>query len=165
RKDKAALAVVEKHFNVLTAENIMKSMFIQPEWGKYDFKLADKLMDYAKAHKMQVIGHTLIWHSQLPEYIKNTQSADSLRTFFTNHNNTVAARYDGKIDGWDVVNEAVEEDGSMRKSVFYNLLGEDYVVKAFELAQKAAPNTELYYNDYNIEQPKKREGTIALIKK
>ena len=164
-KDPRADSLVKMQFNVLTAENSMKSMFLQPEWGKFDFQLADRLVEYGTLHDMPVIGHTLIWHSQLPAYMQNMQSKDSVETFFTRHIETVAARYDQKILGWDVVNEALNEDGSMRNTVFYRLLGEDYVTEAFRLAQKAAPNTELYYNDYNIEQPAKRAGTLRLIRK
>ena len=116
-------------------------------------------------HNMFIVGHTLIWHSQLSPFVKNIKSSDSLLLFMTNHINTVAGRYAGKVNSWDVVNEALNEDGSLRKSIFLEKLGEDYIRKAFELAAKAAPNTELYYNDYNIEQPKKRAGAIALIKK
>jgi endo-1,4-beta-xylanase len=83
----------------------------------------------------------------------------------TDHITTIASRYEGKVKGWDVVNEALNEDGTMRKSIFEQLLGDDFVTEAFRLAQKAAPHTELYYNDYNIEQPAKRAGCIALIKK
>jgi endo-1,4-beta-xylanase len=114
---------------------------------------------------MQLNGHTLIWHSQLSAFARNIKDIDSFRTFFTNHINTIASRYDGKVYSWDVVNEALNEDGTMRKSVFLEKLGDNYVVEAFRLAQKAAPNTELYYNDYNNEQPKKREGCMALIQK
>jgi endo-1,4-beta-xylanase len=93
------------------------------------------------------------------------KDADSVRRYFTDHITTVAARYDGKVYSWDVVNEALNEDGTMRKSIFLEKLGDDFVVEAFRLAQKAAPHTKLYYNDYNIEEPKKRAGAIALIKK
>ncbi len=163
-KDPLADSLVRKQFNVLTAENSMKSMFLQPEWGKFDFRLGDMLTDYAQKHRMPVVGHTLIWHSQLPPYVQHMKSKDSLQTFFRNHIETVAAHYDGKILGWDVVNEALNEDGTMRSTVFQRLLGDDYVTEAFRLAQKAAPNTELYYNDYNIEQPAKRAGAIRLIR-
>ncbi len=164
-KDPKADSLTRHQFHVLTAENSMKSMFLQPEWGKFDFAQADKLVEYAGQNDMSVIGHTLIWHSQLPSYVQNMQDKDSLKTFFTSHIQTVAARYDRKIQGWDVVNEALNEDGTMRNTVFHRLLGDDYVTEAFRLAQKAAPNTELYYNDYNIEQPDKRAGTIRLIQK
>ncbi len=97
--------------------------------------------------------------------MRHMQSADSVRQYFENHINTIAARYDGKVYSWDVVNEALNEDGTMRNSIFLQKLGDDFVVEAFRLAQKAAPHTKLYYNDYNIEQPAKRAGAIALIKK
>jgi endo-1,4-beta-xylanase len=127
--------------------------------------LADKLVAYAKKNNMVVNAHTLIWHSQLPSFVRQMKDADSVRHYFTNHITTIASRYDGNVYSWDVVNEALNEDGTMRESIFLEKLGEDYVVEAFRLAQKAAPNTKLYYNDYNIEQPRKRAGTIALIKK
>jgi len=112
-----------------------------------------------------VNAHTLIWHSQLPPFARAIKNADSLRMYFTNHITTLAARYDGKVYSWDVVNEALNEDGTMRPSIFQKKLGDDFVVEAFRLAQQAAPHTKLYYNDYNIEQPAKRAGAIALIKK
>jgi endo-1,4-beta-xylanase len=164
-KDSNAATLVPQQFNAITPENIMKAEVIHPKWDVYNFELANKIVAYGKKYNIKVNGHTLIWHSQLPGFVKNMKDADSVKQFFTNHINTIAGRYDKKVFSWDVVNEALEEDGSMRKSIFLNKLGEDYIVEAFRLAQKAAPNTELYYNDYNIEQPKKRAGTIALIKK
>jgi endo-1,4-beta-xylanase len=164
-KEPNAAVLVPKEFNAITPENIMKAEIIHPEWDRYNFNLADKIAAYGKKYNMKVNGHTLIWHSQLPAFVRNLKDADSVKQFFTDHITTVASRYDGKIASWDVVNEALEEDGSMRKSIFLNKLGADYVTEAFRLAQKAAPNTELYYNDYNIEQPKKRAGAITIIKK
>ena len=164
-KEPNAAILVPSEFNAITPENIMKAEIIHPEWSNYNFDLADKIAAYGKKHNLKVNGHTLIWHSQLPAFVRNMKDADSVRQFFTDHITTIAGRYDGKIASWDVVNEALEEDGSMRKSIFLNKLGDDYVTEAFRLAQKAAPNTELYYNDYNIEQPKKRAGAIAIIKK
>ena len=164
-KEPNAAVLVPKQFSAITPENIMKAEIIHPEWNRYNFDLADKIAEYGKKYNIKVNGHTLIWHSQLPAFVRNMKDADSVKQYFTNHINTVASRYDGKIFSWDVVNEALEEDGTMRKSIFLNKLGNDFVTDAFRLAQKAAPNTELYYNDYNIEQPKKRAGAISLIKK
>lgn len=164
-KEPNAAILVPQQFNAITPENIMKCEIIHPEWDKYNFNLADKMAEYGKKNNIPVYGHTLIWHSQLAPFVSKIQSKDSFSTFFSNHINTIASRYDGKIKGWDVVNEALNEDGTLRKSVFLEKLGEDYIVEAFRLAQKAAPNTELYYNDYNIEQPKKRAGAVAIIKK
>ncbi len=164
-KNAATALLIAHQFNTVTPENNMKCMHIHPEWDRYNFTLPDKLVALAQKNNMAVIGHTLIWHSQLAPFVSAISSVDSFKLFFTNHINTIASRYDGKIKGWDVINEALEEDGSLRKSIFLNKLGDNYIVEAFRLAQKAAPNTELYYNDYNIEQPKKRAGAIALIKK
>jgi endo-1,4-beta-xylanase len=143
----------------------MKCEVIHPGWNEYHFDMADKYVAYGKTHNMFIVGHTLIWHSQLSPFVKNIHSSDSLLLFMTNHINTVAGRYSGKVNSWDVLNEALNEDGSLRNSIFLQKLGEDYIRKAFELAAKAAPGTELYYNDYNIEQPKKRAGVISLVKK
>lgn len=164
-KDAAADALIKQQFNAVTPENCMKAEIIEPAWNKFNFDLADKLVEFAQKNNIKVSGHTLIWHSQLPAFMRHIQSADSVKQYFEHHITTVASRYDGKVYSWDVVNEALNEDGTLRKDIFLDKLGDDYVVEAFRLAQKAAPHTKLYYNDYNIEQPKKRAGAIALIKK
>ncbi len=164
-KDPEAKKFIPAQFNAISPENVLKCEVIHPGWNEYNFNLADKYVAYGQKHKMFIVGHTLIWHSQLAPFVKNIKNKDSLLLFMTNHINTVAGRYAGKINSWDVVNEAFNEDGTLRNSIFLEILGEDYIRKAFELAAKAAPNTELYYNDYNIEQPAKRAGVIALIKK
>ncbi|MBK8653369.1 MAG: endo-1,4-beta-xylanase [Haliscomenobacter sp.] len=164
-KDSLAKDLIPAQFNSVTAENIMKCEIIHPGWSDYNFTLADQLAAYSEKHQMQFVGHTLIWHSQLAPFVRQIKSADSLDLFMKTHITTIASRYKGKVDGWDVVNEALEENGSMRKSIFYNLLGDAYIEKAFQYAQDAAPGTELYYNDYNIEQPAKRAGAIALVKR
>jgi endo-1,4-beta-xylanase len=164
-QDSMAAALVLQQFNAITPENIMKGEIIHPEWNRYSFDLADKIVAYAKKNNIKVNGHTLIWHSQLPAFMRDMQDADSVKQYFTNHINTVAGRYSGQVFSWDVVNEALNEDGSMRKSIFLDKLGPDFVTEAFRLTQAASPNTELYYNDYNNEQPQKRAGCIALIKK
>jgi len=165
QRDPKAAALIPQQFDAATPENIMKAEEIHPQWGAYNFDLADKLVAYAAANNIRVNAHTLIWHSQLPAFVRKLQSADSVRQFFTEHINTLASRYDGKVYSWDVVNEALNEDGTLRKSIFLQKLGDDYIVDAFRLAQKAAPHTQLYYNDYNIEQPKKRAGAIAVVQK
>ena len=164
-RDTTAARLIPAQFNALTPENIMKAEVIHPGWDRYNFELADKLVDYARKQGIHVNAHNLIWHSQLPRYVQRIKDVDSFRTWFTGHISAIAARYDGKVYSWDVVNEALNEDGTMRNSIFHKMLGDDFVVEAFRLAQKAAPHTKLYYNDYNIEQPAKRAGAIALIKK
>lgn len=164
-RDTAAARLVPQQFDAATPENMMKAALLHPEWNRYTFEEADKLVAYAQKHHIKVNAHTLIWHSQLPAFMRHMNSADSVRQFMHDHITTVAGRYDGQVYSWDVVNEALNEDGTMRKSVFQQKLGDDFVVEAFRLAQQAAPHTHLYYNDYNIEQPAKRAGAIALIKK
>lgn len=164
-KNPIADALIKHQFNAATPENIMKAEIIHPEWGRYNFDLADKLVDYGKKNNIMITAHTLIWHSQMPGFARRINNVDSFKTFFTEHINTVASRYDGKVLGWDVVNEALNEDGTMRQSSFTKFLGDDFVTEAFRIAQKATPNSELYYNDYNNEQPKKRAGCIRIIKK
>ena len=164
-KNEKANLLIKREFNAITPENIMKSQLIHPAVNIYNFDIADKYVEYGQKNKMYVVGHTLVWHSQLPAFVNKIKSADSLRIFMTEHINTVAGRYAGKINSWDVVNEALNEDGTLRKSIFLNKLGEGYIKEAFDLAAKADPNSALYYNDYNIEQPAKRKGAIEIIKK
>lgn len=164
-KDSGAAVLIPKQFNTVTPENIMKAVIIHPEWGRYNFEPADKLVAYGLKYGIRINAHNLIWHSQLPSFVRRMKDPDSVKRYFIDHITTVAARYDGKVYSWDVVNEALNEDGTLRKSIFLTSLGEDYIVEAFRLAQQAAPHTKLYYNDYNIEAPRKRAGAIALVKK
>lgn len=158
-------SLIAKQFNAITAENVMKAELIQPTWGQFHFEDADKFVEYGKQNDMYIVGHTMVWHSQLPKFVHAITDPDSLRQFMDMHIKAVGERYASSIDSWDVVNEALNEDGTLRESIFYKLLGEDYIVEAFKKAAIAAPNAALYYNDYNIEQPKKRAGVIKMIKK
>lgn len=164
-KDAATDQLIKQQFNVATPENIMKAEVIHPQWDVYNFDQADKLVEYGRKNNIGINGHTLIWHSQLPVFARNIKDVDSFRTFFNNHIQTVGKRYDGKVVSWDVVNEALNEDGTMRNSIFLQRMGEDFVTEAFRQAAIATPNSELYYNDYNNEQPAKRAGCIRLMKK
>lgn len=157
--------LIKEQFNVVTPENVMKAEVVQPGWDTYNFELADKLVAFAKENNIKINAHNLIWHSQLPAFMRHMQSADSVRQYFVNHITKVAKHFDGKVYSWDVVNEALNEDGTLRKSIFLRKLGDNYIVEAFRLAQKASPHSKLFYNDYNIEQPAKRAGAIAIIKK
>lgn len=164
-QDVRADSIIRRQFNAATPENCMKAAAIHPAWDVWRFDQADKLVAYGQKNDIRINGHTLIWHSQLPAFVRRLQDADSLRQFFVNHITTLASRYDGKVYSWDVVNEALNEDGTLRNSIFLQKLGPDYIVEAFRLAQKAAPHTQLDYNDFGIENPRKREGAIAMVKK
>ncbi|WP_062205126.1 endo-1,4-beta-xylanase [Streptomyces sp. NBRC 109706] len=145
-------AIASTEFSSVTAENVMKWESIQPNRGQFNFAGPDRLIDFANANDQQVWGHTLVWHSQLPSWVQNGNfSAQELDQVVQEHINGVAGRYAGDIAYWDVVNEAFNEDGSLRQSVFLNTLGEDYIADAFRYADAADPSAKLCINDYNTE--------------
>lgn len=164
-KDAKVDSLIKKEFNAITAENIMKSMYTHPQKDKYDFVLSDKFVAYGEKNKMFIHGHTLIWHSQLAPWMEKIEDSTDMKAFMKDHITTIVSKYKGRINSWDVVNEALNDDGTLRQSIFFKTLGEKYLVDAFKLAEKADPKVDLYYNDYNIEEPAKRAGAIALIKK
>lgn len=163
-KNAAEEKLIAKEFNSITPENIMKSMFVQPTKGNFQFDLTDKYVSYGEKHNMFIHGHTLIWHSQLAPWMSEIKDGNEMKAFMKNHINTVVSRYKGRINSWDVVNEALNEDGTLRKSIFLNTLGESYLIDAFKLAATADPKVDLYYNDYNLCEPAKRTGAVKLIK-
>lgn len=168
--DTSGVKVIRQHFNSIVAENVMKSGPLQPSEGRFNFDAADRFVEFGTENRMHIIGHTLIWHSQAPIWFftdndGNDVSAEELTERMRNHIHTVVKRYKGRVHGWDVVNEAILDDGSWRKSKFYTILGEDFVRLAFQFAHEADPDAELYYNDYSMANPGKREGVIAMIKK
>ena len=168
-EDEAAIEVVKSNFNSITAENIMKSEVMQPIEGEFDFTLSDKFVEFGEQNDMQIIGHTLIWHSQAPDWFFVDENGDDvspevLTQRMRSHILTIAGRYKGRIHGWDVVNEAIEDDGSWRKSKFYEILGEDFIRIAFELAHEADPDAELYYNDYSMANEGRRNRVVSMVK-
>ncbi|WKN32345.1 endo-1,4-beta-xylanase [Porifericola rhodea] len=169
-KDQEAIALISKHFNTITPENMLKWGPVHPEPDEYNFSAADKYVALGEKHDMFIIGHTLVWHQQTPDWVfedSDGQALDraALLSRMQDHISKVAGRYSGKINGWDVVNEALNEDGSLRQTKWLDIIGEDYLEKAFTYAQQAAPEAELYYNDYNLWKTEKREGAVRLIKK
>jgi endo-1,4-beta-xylanase len=161
--------LIEKQFNAATPENDMKWERIHPKPGVYDFTAADKFVEFAEKNNIFITGHTLLWHSQAPDWIfedGNGQqvSREELLARLKDHIDTVVGRYKGRVQSWDVVNEALNEDGSMRESKWYKIIGEDMIEKAFEYAHTADPDAELNYNDYNLNNPQKREGVIRIVK-
>jgi endo-1,4-beta-xylanase len=163
-KDNRSLSIVRNQYNTITPENAMKWMFLQPSPNKFEFELADKYVEFGLNNKMHIVGHTLVWHSQLADFMNEVTDKTIMSNYVNNHINTIVKRYEGKIDTWDVVNEALNEDGTLRESIFLKTLGENYIIDAFKLAEKVDPDAELAYNDYNLCSPKKREGAIRLIK-
>lgn len=166
--DKPGLKIVRNHFSSIVAENCMKSMYLQPSEGVFFFDEADKFVEFGEQNNMHIVGHTLIWHSQAPSWFftdkdGNEISAEQLKERMRNHIQTIVSRYKGRIHGWDVVNEAIEDNGEFRKSKFYQILGEDFIPLAFQYAHEADPDAELYYNDYNEWHQGKRETIVRLV--
>ena len=167
-KDKEGVRLIQQQFNAVVAENCMKSQETHPEENRYNFKQADEFVAFGEKNKMTVTGHTLIWHSQLSPWFcvdekGNNVSPEVLKKRMKDHITTIVERYKGRIKGWDVVNEAIEDDGSYRKSKFYEILGEEYIPLAFQYAHEADPDAELYYNDFSMANPGKRAGVVKLV--
>lgn len=166
--DTASVKIIKKHFNSIVAEDCMKSANIHPEEDRYNFEQADQFVKFGQENNMAIIGHCLIWHSQLAPWFcvdqkGNNVSAEVLKQRMKDHITTIVTRYKGKIKGWDVVNEAIEEDGSYRKTKFYEILGEEYIPLAFQYAHEADPDAELYYNDYGMNVPRRRDAVVKLV--
>lgn len=170
-RDKASTAIVLKHFNTVTAENVMKAEPINPEPGVYNFGPADAFVEFGEKHDLFIIGHTLVWHNQTPAWFftdeegnPNTPEAQIER--MREHIKTVAGRYKGRVHAWDVVNEVIDNDGSYRPTTWVNGVGggDELVKLAFKFASEYAPDAELYYNDFNAWRPAKRDGIVRMVK-
>ena len=147
---------------------MLKFALTQPAADRYAFDAADRYVQFGVDRHMQIVGHNLVWHSQTGAWVfegTDGKPADreTLLTRMRDHIHTVVGRYKGRIHGWDVVNEAIDEDGSLRKSPWQAGIGDDYVAKAFEFAHEADPDAELYYNDFDLEKTSKRAGVVRLV--
>lgn len=167
--DTAGAALVRRQFNTISPENVLKWESVHPTPGTFDFGPSDKYVAFGEQNRMAIIGHTLVWHSQTPAWVFRAADGtpatrDTLLARMRDHIRTVVGRYKGRVHGWDVVNEALNEDGTLRKSPWLAIIGEDFIAKAFQFAHEADPKAELYYNDYSLENPAKRDGAIRLVK-
>ena len=168
-QDQRGVSIVKSQFNTITPENILKWENVHPRLGEYAFAEPDRYVGFGERNGMFIVGHTLVWHSQTPRWVffdanGNRVSRDTLLARLRDHIHTVVGRYKGRIKGWDVVNEAVDEDGSLRKSLWHEIIGPDYIEKAFQWANEADPQAELYYNDYSVENAPKRNGIVNLVR-
>ncbi len=160
---------ISKEFSTIVAENCMKPEPTHPEENRFNWADADKFVAFGEKNKQVVTGHCLIWHSQLPGWFfvdENGKdvSPDVLKERMRKHIYAVVGRYKGRVKGWDVVNEAFEDNGTYRNSKFFRILGKDFIRYAFQFAHEADPNAELYYNDYNMETPAKCDAVVALVR-
>ena len=164
QKDQPSVSIIKKEFNTISPENVMKWMFVQPKPNEFYFDHTDKYVQFGLDNNMHIVGHALIWHSQIANFMNSIKDSTKMVQHVTNHISTLVNRYKGKIDTWDVVNEALNEDGTLRESIFLKVLGENYLETVYKMAEKYDSNADLAYNDYNLCKPKKREGAVKLIK-
>jgi len=164
----AEAALLKRHFNSITAENVMKWSVLQPTEGNFNFGPADRIVSFAQANGMIVYGHTLCWHNQVPDWVfkdGTTQASKELvlqrlRTHIT----TVMTHFKGKVYGWDVVNEAIDDGSATYKNtLWYQICGPDYIFEAFETARATDPDAKLFYNDYSATNTSKREKIFNLL--
>ncbi|MFE2459178.1 endo-1,4-beta-xylanase [Streptomyces sp. NPDC059402] len=145
-------ATLDREFSSVTPENEMKWDATEPSRGTFTFTSADRIVDHARSQGMDVRGHTLVWHSQLPSWVGSLGASD-LRTAMKDHINGLMGHYKGEIHSWDVVNEAFQDGGSgaRRSSPFQDRLGDGFIEEAFRTARAADPAAKLCYNDYNTD--------------
>lgn len=168
-RDLVGGAITRHHFNAISPENLLKWESVQPEPGRWAFEAADRYVELGERSGMFIVGHALVWHNQTPPWVfQNADGTpvgrDTLLARMRTHIHTVVGRYRGRIHGWDVVNEALDEDGTLRQSPWLRIIGPDYLAHAFRYANEADPAAELYYNDYSLERPDKRAGAVRLIR-
>jgi endo-1,4-beta-xylanase len=161
--DYARLA--DQQFNSFTPENAFKAENLHPIENIFEWTEADRLLVIAFRNNKTVHGHTLIWHQQNPTWLSSFQgNSDAWEALFKNHIQTIVTHFKGKVKAWDVVNEAFNEDGTLRNSIWKEKIGPTYLEKAFRYAQAADPQAALFYNDYNLESnPLKRKQVLSYL--
>jgi endo-1,4-beta-xylanase len=167
-QDSSGDAIIETQFNSISPENALRWENIHPQPGIYAFDIPDQYVAFGEKHHMFIVGHNLVWHNQVPAWVFRNDKGEfvdreTLLKRLRDHIYTVVGRYKGRIQSWDVVNEALNEDGTLRQSLWLKIIGEDYIAKAFQYAHEADPQAQLTYNDYSLENEAKRNGALALI--
>jgi len=163
-------ALVAREFNALTLENDMKWERVHPDSEQWVWDYTDQFVELGEQHKMFMVGHVLVWHSQTQAWVFRDDNGkpaprELLLARMKNHIDTLAGRYRDRVHAWDVVNEAVDEDKGWRQSPWLKQIGPDFVEHAFYYAREAAPNAHLMYNDYNMHNPGKRQFVADMVKR
>lgn len=158
-------SIAIKQFNSFTPENIFKAQYLHPEPFLFNWTEADSLVSFCHNNNKRLHGHTLIWHQQLPQWILDFQgSASDWEQLMKVHIQTIMLHFKNKVIAWDVVNEAFNEDGTLRNSIWKQKIGASYIEKAFLFAKEADPNALLFYNDYNLESnPTKLKSVLSFL--
>jgi endo-1,4-beta-xylanase len=153
-------------FDSVTPEDAMKWAVVEPVQGQFNWAPADSIVDFATRHGQAVRGHTLVWYHSLPDWLtQGSFTTDQLRTLLQQHITAEVSRYAGRVGAWDVVNEAVNADGSLRHSIWLDRLGPGYIADAFRWAHAADPAAKLYLNDYGAESANPKSNAVyALVR-
>jgi endo-1,4-beta-xylanase len=158
-------ALFVRHFHALTPENEFKMDALAPEYGRLDFARADGLVEWARARGVRVNAHTLLWHKQQPPWLPaRSWTRDQLLAVMRWYVEGVVGHFRGRVSSWDVVNEPLAEDGSLRPSIWQRVIGDDYIAYALRYAREADPHVRLMVNDYNVERAgAKADGMVRLL--
>lgn len=164
-----AAALVAGQFNRVTAENAMKWQSLEREPGVLDFSEADRFVAYAEENGLEIHGHTLVWHHQVPRWVfedgaGGTATRAQLLDRLERHMRALAEHFGSRVRYWDVVNESFGDDGSLRDTPWRKIIGDDYIEQAFRLADRHFPDAKLVYNDFSMEKPGKRDAVVALVR-
>lgn len=171
-RDSRSAQIILQQFNAVSPENDMKAEVLHPTPDTWNFQAADRYVKFAQDNGLWALGHTLVWHNQTPDFFFNhadgtSKSHDEMVETMRSYIETVAGHFAGKINAWDVVNEIIDNDGSYRKTLWTNAFngdGDEVVRLAFQFAHQYDPNAELYYNDFNVWRPSKRDGIARMIR-
>jgi GH35 family endo-1,4-beta-xylanase len=169
----AELELIKTHFNVLTPENSMKPGPVHPQENEWNWTPPDTLVNFCEENEMATVGHTLVWHAQTNPWFFEDATRDVALERLRNHILTLVGRYRGRMMGWDVVNEAINDGGddttaateNLRQSRWLQIVGPDYLLQAFRFAREADPDVALHYNDYNIESGPKHRSSLLLLER
>ncbi len=165
--------LVADNFNIVTPENCLKPAPVHPSEETWRFERPDALVDWCREHKLAIHGHTLVWHAQTNDWFFRDGDRAAVTRRLEDHINTLVGRYKGKIQSWDVVNEAINDRGdaataqteNLRNSSWLRTIGPEFVTMAFKFAHQADPDAKLYYNDYGIESGPKHGSSLVLLKR